>query len=116
MQKYGKIGYDCRIGYCDFIPLPNYPGPINLGPVTINLGIVSGLGAMVLPCSMVVISYAYLAYYFWKYFRNLKMSNIQTQVEFRTTWTLFLVFLFNAFVIACMYILIFQLPKIFENT
>ena len=40
-------------------------------------------------------------------YRHLKTSNVEMEIEFRTTWTLFLVFLFYALVLALQYIIEF---------
>ena len=60
---------------------------------------------LILPFSLIFISYFYISLYFCKYYRHFKNMNDQTKNEFRVTGILFLIFLFNAFVLGSMQIL-----------
>ena len=60
---------------------------------------------LILPFTLIFISYFYISLYFCKYYRHFKNMNDQTKNEFRVTGILFLIFLFNAFVLGSFRIL-----------
>lgn len=73
----------------------------------INPGVVGQLVAMILPCSIVLMSYGYLLWFFCTSYRQLKPSNVKIQNEFKTTFTLFFTFLIPGMLLSGLYILDF---------
>ena len=61
--------------------------------------------SLILPFTLIFISYFYISVYFCKSYRHFKNMNDQTKNEFRITGILFLIFLFNAFVLGSFRIL-----------
>ena len=55
--------------------------------------------SLILPFTLIFISYFYIGVYFCKSYRHFKNMNDQTKNELRTTGILFLIFLFNAFLL-----------------
>ena len=54
---------------------------------------------MILALMLILISYSYLGWYFCHYYRHLKAQDMKSQIEFKTTWTLFILFIFNAIIL-----------------
>ena len=73
----------------------------------INPGVVGQLVAMILPCSIVIICYGYLLWFFCTSYWQLRTSNLKIQNEFKTTFTLFFTFLIPALFLSGLYILDF---------
>ena len=61
---------------------------------------------MIFVVTLILISYSYLGWYFFcHYYRQLKVLNMKSQIEFKTTWTLIIIFIFNAFVLGLPWLL-----------
>ena len=60
---------------------------------------------MIFAFTLILISYSYLGWYFWRYYRHLKALDMKSQIEFKTTWTLFIIFLFNAVILGLPWLL-----------
>ena len=90
------VGYNCLSGRCDFIPFKK-SGP--------NWASIAQLSAMTIPFSLVVISYAYILWYFLTTYRKIKSCNLKVQLEFRTTWALLITFLIPGILLFLLYLL-----------
>ena len=86
-------------GRCDLIPSD--------ADFYSNPGVMGELIAMILPFSIILISYGYLLLFFCTSYRQLKASNSKMQSEFRTTWTLFFTFLIPGILLCGLYLLDF---------
>ena len=61
---------------------------------------------MIFVLTLILISYSYLGWYFFcHYYRQLKVLNMKSQIEFKTTWTLIIIFIFNAVVLGLPWLL-----------
>ena len=95
LQKYATFGYKCNIGRCDIIHKLSPPTPDRI----------SNDIQYILPFFLIIVSYTYNGWHFCCHYRHLKNLNIETNLEIRTTWTLFVIFLINAFILGLFNIL-----------
>ena len=88
-QENGLFGYDCEMGRCDLMLF--YPDSWTIEKIFDQI-------IVIIAFTLILISYSYLGWYFWRYYRHLKVLDIKSQIEFKTTWTLFILFIFNAII------------------
>ena len=89
-QENGLFGYDCEMGRCDLMLF--HPDSWTIEKIFDQI-------VMILALMLILISYSYLGWYFCHYYRHLKAQDMKSQIEFKTTWTLFILFIFNAIIL-----------------
>ena len=88
-QKYATFGYNCSIGRCDIIHKLPPPTPERVSDDIHHI----------LPFFLIIVSYSYIGWHFCYHYRHLKNMKVETNLEIGTTWTLFVIFFINAFIL-----------------